>query len=465
MRSFSIRTWLITGIIAMVIIPYAGMFGLVKVTSRTNTPDPRPTASLLAGDESLRAIFAYVESTPELWLDPTWQQGVNAELAPYRIGLTLLDDQGDVVFRHPASQQHDLMATYSSLLPPLRHVSMRDGDRAIGQALWYNLSPPRPTQDGQNWQGAIIVAGGLALMLLTAWVAVTVLSSAILQPLSKLAGAAQKISDGQLDYTVPPASLREVNDLGAAFDRMRDGLRESLERQAAMEEERRLFIAAIAHDLRTPLTSVRGYLEGLRDGKARSPERTHRYVSVALEKANQLESMIDGLFAFARADYMRELPMPEWIELDELMQSALGAYATKAETAGIALRVYQPPTSCHIVGDRTMLNRIIDNLLENALRYTPAGGEVAVGWRNEGPKTRFWVHDSGPGVPTADLHRVFQPLYRSDYARSSNQGGAGLGLAVAKRLVELHGGSIACENQNGARFTVTLPSGAADAVQ
>ncbi|HLN62760.1 MAG TPA: HAMP domain-containing sensor histidine kinase, partial [Symbiobacteriaceae bacterium] len=193
------------------------------------------------------------------------------------------------------------------------------------------------------------------------------------------------------------------------------------------------------------------------DGVANTPEKMSRYVGVALDKTATLERLIEGFFAYSRVELLEQPPQREPVDLGALLAGAVAAAGPRAQGRSLSLSLDEGPEPCTVNADAAMLTRVVDNLLENAIRYTPEGGAITVGWRSGIDHARFWVQDTGPGIPPDDLGRVFQPLYRGDKARGSRTGGSGLGLAIARRLVEAHGGTISVENDGGARFTVTLP--------
>jgi signal transduction histidine kinase len=203
----------------------------------------------------------------------------------------------------------------------------------------------------------------------------------VVQPLEAMSAAARRIAGGNLDFALPESRVREVAAVCEAFEAMGTGLRDSIRRQAELEEERRFFIGAIAHDLRTPLFALRGYLEGLDQGLAGSPEKAAAYVAVCRQKADQLDRLVADLFAYTRAEYLEQSLQPEALELGALLRRALEGAHTQAQAKGITLELNGAREECLAVGDAHLLERAVENLLDNALRYTPADGTIGVGWR------------------------------------------------------------------------------------
>jgi len=423
-------------------------------------PDPSVAEPESALPDQAKLIIAEVESQPGRWDDPAWRSALATRLKEFRLQLQLRRPGGNGFTLPHYEAEHVQFGPYrfgyTLNLRRERDAAVYQNGQWAGDIVWFTVVPE--TDIARKRYNAVMstvmpyVVGGLIIG--TIWLAIHLAYRSILGPLSTLSHASRQINRGELEFAIPTSPVREVNEFARAFDQMRQGLKESITRQAAMEQERRLFIAALAHDLRTPLTSVRGYLEGLRDGVAATPEKISRYVAVALEKTESLTRLIESLFAFARSEYLEQPPKKERLDLAQTLQAAAEAMLPRAKAKSIHLELRGPQEPIDINADPLMLSRVLDNLLENAIRHTPEGGTINLGCA----ANRFWVHDSGPGIPADDLPHIFDPLYRGDKSRGTRtEGGAGLGLAIAKRLVDAHGGTISAANDAGARFTVTLP--------
>jgi signal transduction histidine kinase len=229
--------------------------------------------------------------------------------------------------------------------------------------------------------------------------------------------------------------------------------------QAALEDERRMFIGAIAHDLHTPLFVLRGYLQGLENGIATTPQKTASYIAECRNKVDALGRLIADLFAYTKIEYLDQSLQQEPLDPPMLLVRTVAGLQPLAAEKGIVLSAAGPEAPYPIVGDRHLLTRAVENLVDNALRHTPQGGEIRVNWENVSRQFVFRVADTGPGIAAADLPHLFMPLYRGEASRNRQTGGAGLGLAIARRALQIHGGDLTAANRaaGGAVFTATLP--------
>ncbi len=303
-----------------------------------------------------------------------------------------------------------------------------------------------------------IGAAALSLLLALLFVA-RQMGRGVVRPLEAMGAAARRMASGDLEFDLPQSQVREVAEVTAAFGAMRDRLKEAIARQAQLEEERRFFIGAIAHDLRTPLFALRGYLVGLEQGLAASPEKTAEYIAVCRQKADQLERLVADLFAYAKSEQLEQTLRRERLELGAVLRGATEGLHPEAEARDIELELEGPTEPCILEGDTHLLGRVVENLLDNALRHTPEGGSIRVSWQADADRVAFIVADTGPGIAPDDLPHLFDPLYRGESSRNRQTGGAGLGLTIARRILRAHGGDLVAANRarGGAEFTAWLP--------
>ena len=327
-----------------------------------------------------------------------------------------------------------------------RAQPIRAEDRIVGYLL--AATGAREEQFDANLTRSVIGAGLIAVV--AAIVMGLLLTRQALKPLRALRDAARRIGAGDLSYRVPEASGDEIGDLARQFNEMAADLE-------ADETLRRRMMADIAHELRTPLAIMRAQVEALLDGVfALSRENILPIHDAAL----LLSRLVDDLRDIALADAGRLSLERGEVHVETLIRRVVAGFQRAAEERGLCLRSELPEGLPSVDGDAQRLEQVLGNLLSNALRYTPSGGEIAVhGWPEPG-HLAFSVKDNGPGISAEDLPLIFERFYRADNARTRQGGGSGLGLAIAKRLVEAHGGGITVQSEpgEGATFTVRLPA-------
>lgn len=289
----------------------------------------------------------------------------------------------------------------------------------------------------------------------------TFLSGSITERLTRLARGAARLSEGELSTRLPVDGDDEVARVTRAFNRMAARLEEAAARAEADENARRTLIAGASHDLRTPLASLRAMLDALADGVVADPETTARYLAQSQAEIGRMSRLIDDLFELASLDAGLEI-VGEQASLADLISDSLAACAARAEARGIALEGSVAPGIDPVWMASGKIDRVLANLLDNALRHTPAGGCVRVHAGLQDGLVLVAVSDTGEGIPPEDLPQLFDDFFRGDRSRTragEEDNGAGLGLAIARRLVEAHGGTIWAESAPGAGATVrfTLP--------
>ena len=223
---------------------------------------------------------------------------------------------------------------------------------------------------------------------------------------------------------------------------------------------RRDFVANVSHELRTPLTAIRGYVEALLDDQEEPADR-RRFLEIVDRHVTRMERLVKDLLRLARLDAGQELSEPAPVRADALLDAVEAELASSIGHKSIAIERRIAPEAETIRADPARLHDVLRNLLENAVNYSPEGGAITVSAARHGTQVVLQIEDEGPGIPPADVERVFERFYRVDKGRAQDPGGTGLGLAIVKHLVGLHGGTIGAESRpgRGALFTVTLPQG------
>jgi signal transduction histidine kinase len=314
--------------------------------------------------------------------------------------------------------------------------------RLTGGPVEGTLFVERPSAAARVAATALVGLLALALALVAG---VVLLRRWVVAPLARLAADAQRIAGGELEVTPVSSRTREVAEVGAALHGMADGLRGALAERQAADEQRRFLVSAIAHDLRTPLFTLRGSLEAIEHGIGNG-DQLHR----AQDKAPLLDRLVGDLFTFSRLEYAGPEIERERLDVAQLAHEA-------ADTVDPRIVVVAPDTPVALDGDHAVLLRVLVNLLDNAARHARSRVELRVSAAEA--EVRIEILDDGPGIDPDDLPQLFEPLFRADRTRNSATGGAGLGLAIVQRLTAAHGGSVHAENrlEGGACFTVRYP--------
>ena len=464
-RSLPLRLWLIVAVVAITGAGFLAQLGTTVLVSFWEQQ---------ASDARLTSVSQTLGSDTSAWQNPVWQRSAASSLASMDVdaavftgqsaqpvfatsGARQLLDTGDQSPMDSAAQPSSISSQGEPVFQRIVLTSpARDGAsaRQVGVAyLWFN-GPPTDVPWTLLWPLTELGAFALALAIV-----VWLIGQPVIRPLTEMANAAESIAGGQLDVRLPRSPVYEIAEVSAALEGMSATLRESLDRQHSLENERRFFIGAVAHDLRTPLFMLRGYLQGLQHGVAATPEKAAHYLAMCQAKADELERLIADLFAYTRLEYLELEPERQPLDIGDVLRQVAEGAQPMAATKGISLALDAPTTPARLLGDRHLLARAVENLVDNAIRYTPPGGEVCVRWRADGANVTFGVADSGPGIAPDDLARLFTPLYRGEVSRSRQTGGAGIGLAIAQRIIVAHGGSLvaASRPEGGAIFTGTLP--------
>ena len=278
----------------------------------------------------------------------------------------------------------------------------------------------------------------------------------VTQPLDLLADGAREIRDGNLAYRIEYDSADEFAPVCAAFNEMAERLAASVEQSLRHEQSQKELLAGISHDLRSPLTSIRAYVEGLLDGVARTPEMQQRYLQTVRTKAEDIDRMVSQLFLFSKME-LDEYPVhPQHLHLDEAVQELVRT----AETDYPDLTVTADTVPAEICADPDELRRVLRNIADNSRKYkVKPVGALHITLQTDAKNCILSLTDDGPGVPPAVCGRLFDVFYRSDPARKNPAGGSGLGLAIAAKAVQRMGGTIRAENAEtgGLRIIITLP--------
>jgi two-component system phosphate regulon sensor histidine kinase PhoR len=227
-----------------------------------------------------------------------------------------------------------------------------------------------------------------------------------------------------------------------------------------LEQVRKDFVANVSHELKTPITSIKGFAETLLDGALEDTETARRFLEIIDREALRLSNLVDELLDLAHLEARKEILERQPVQIPELIREVLAEFEPRVTDGRLSFRTEYPQQQIPMVsGNRARLKQVLVNLVDNAVKYTPAGGEIVFGAQVENQGLKVWVKDTGEGIPAADVGRVFERFYRVDKGRSRRSGGTGLGLAIVKHIIENHGGRVGVESRlgSGSTFYFILP--------
>lgn len=268
-------------------------------------------------------------------------------------------------------------------------------------------------------------------------------SKRILNPISLLKNATAKISKGDLDYEIIETGDEEIRELCSDFEHMRIELKNSIHMKMKYDDNRRMLVSSISHDLKTPITSIKGYANGLLDGVANTPEKTEHYLKTIYSKAELIDVMIDDLLLYSKLD-LNQIPFKfEKTNIIEYFNYCICESAPELERSNIKIHLKNDLThSKYVMIDRDRLKRVILNIVDNSRKYMDKNnGEIVIMLRETNSSIVIELRDNGYGIDKNDTNKIFNRFYRGDSARTGASG-SGLGLAIAKQIVEGHNGKI-----------------------
>ncbi len=461
-RIFSL---MLTAFTLVIVLGVGGMlllFWLAGQNDRRSQVEWGPRPEVLARAEARRLARLYQRNGAWTGVDLRLR-AIERELRAANLqSVALLDAQGRVVTTRASvlSEPPPAQPAFSGIALPgevplpvgrddgltVRSVPILLGREQIGAlVLVYSGTPG--SQQGAGTLARGILGAGLALATILIALA-AFFSSRISTPLRQLDAAARSMAAGNLQVRVQPGLVREVADLARSFNQMADTLEDA-------DRQRRQLTADVAHELRTPLSIIKGRLEGIQDGVYR-PEAEQ--IAGLLDKVELLERLVEDLRLLALAEAGQLALHLEPVNPARLLDDARSSFAHQAEERQIDVRV-EAEAVPELTADPQRIAQVLGNLINNALRHTPPGGVVTLAVRANPSEVLFEVRDTGTGIAPEDLPRIFDRFYRADPSRTRSSGGAGLGLAIARRIVEAHGGRIWAESMpgQGAKVRFTLP--------
>ena len=300
----------------------------------------------------------------------------------------------------------------------------------------------------------IIIVLVITSLGLTLWI-----YSSIVKPLNKLKLATNNIKEGNMDFEMPKVSDNEIGEVCQDFEEMRVVLKQSAEDKIKSDAEEKELIRNISHDLKTPLTAIKGYVEGLQDGIANTPEKQAKYIQTIANKVNDMDKLIDELTIYSRLDTNRVPYTFVRCNVSDYFGDCCDEISTELEASQIELEYNDHITEpAYMNVDPEQLKRVVNNIISNSVKYMAEGrqGKIKIDLYDEGDYIHAVFSDNGIGIAAKDVERIFERFYRTDESRNSKHGGSGIGLAIVKKIVEDHKGKIWAESVEGEGTTMHL---------
>jgi len=474
----SIRFRLILSYLAMLVIPLVLLaisfvviasvaLGDLRSAFTLDTRHHNPFAAVIGQEADIAADIRYrIESDPASLLDEARMQAYSDKLKRISMGI-IVRVNGERMFASPNLEHTDI----DRYLPSFgsdwkeRFDGMDMGNHAWMIDRQYDFTLSDGTQGSYYMLLNLNIFGQIAAkfskMFLIALLVILVVvngvltffvSRSIIRPLRSLKRAAEQMKEGDLSNPVRQESRDEIGTLAVAFEEMRVKLKESIDMQLQYEDNRKSLISNISHDLKSPVASIRAYVEGIMDGVTSSPEMLDRYVKTIHRKTVQMDRLIDELFLFSKLD-LKGLPFHfEEVNLDSFLRDCAEELQMDVEKRGVKLGYDSevPPGTALVVADREKLKRVFVNVIENAVKYSDKeDARIWLELKDEGEMYLVLVKDNGKGISPEALPYIFDRFYREDTARNVDTGGSGLGLAIAKHIVEEHGGTLSAASEPG----------------
>ncbi|MCM3714405.1 HAMP domain-containing histidine kinase [Alkalihalobacillus oceani] len=436
MKTIRIRKFTLLSLFFISLVPWVFLVTAHVINTKTFSFDPTDSQQA-----NLKQTARLIEANMKNWTDQAWQMQFSAYLQEQDVEAEIVSAAGEVIFQSNAAGERRFTIS--------EQFSLVEDGNVTARVVVY-----------QQNSRAIQLIAAFAGFLLALFLVGLAMRRWIITPLEQLSFNARRLADGDFEVELPSSRMKEIADVRDGFQVMVRGLTESFRKQIELEEERRFVIAAVAHDLRTPLFALRGYLDGLEQGVARSPEQISKYVAVCKEKSAQLDHLVEELFTFTKTDY-RESPLQrKLVDFGQVCKQAVDTITPQARQRDVSILVKEAEASCSVLGDAHLLERALTNMLDNAVLHSPQNGKIVIEYEQIAGNVSFTFRDEGMGFTAEELQHVFAPLYRGEESRNRATGGVGLGLTIARRIMEQHGGELHAANHpdGGAVLSGRIPA-------
>ena len=296
-----------------------------------------------------------------------------------------------------------------------------------------------------------IISACIAVVLIltfTAMIMMVWIYGSIISPIHKLQEAAQNVEEGNLNFEIKPEKDDEMGRLMQAFEKMRIRLRDNAEEKLKSDRESKELISNISHDLKTPITAIKGYVEGIRDGVADTPEKMEKYIGTIYNKANEMDTLINELTLYAKIDTNRIPYNFAPLSVNDYFNDCAEDIEMELDSKNVDFNYVEGDQK--IIADPEQLKRVINNIVSNSLKYMEREhGLINLRVKDVGDFIQVELEDNGKGIAAKDLPNIFDRFYRTDASRNSSKGGSGIGLSIVKKIIEDHGGKIWATSREG----------------
>ena len=325
-----------------------------------------------------------------------------------------------------------------------KHVQESSSQASDSSQMVYDISLPQSSSSQVKLMAKDMILTATIILVFTALSVGLWIYRSIAVPLVKLKKATKNIKEGNLDFVLEVEGKDEFSQLCQDFEEMRKRLKESTEEKILMDKENKELISNISHDLKTPITAVKGYVEGIMDGVADTPEKMNRYVRTIYNKTNEMDHLINELTFYSKIDTNRIPYTFSKLNVEDYFSDCAEELGLEMETKGIEL-VYANyvEKDVQVIADGEQIRRVIHNIVSNAIKYMEKPkGIIQLRVKDVGDFIQVEIEDNGKGIAAKDLPYIFDRFYRTDVSRNSSKGGSGIGLSIVKKIMEDHGGKV-----------------------
>ena len=325
-----------------------------------------------------------------------------------------------------------------------KHVQESSSQASDSNQMIYDISLAQSSSSQVKLMAKDMILTATIILVFTALSVGLWIYRSIAVPMVKLKKATQNIKEGNLDFVLEVEGKDEFSQLCQDFEEMRKRLKESTEEKILMDKENKELISNISHDLKTPITAVKGYVEGIMDGVADTPEKMDRYVRTIYNKTNEMDHLINELTFYSKIDTNRIPYTFSKLNVEDYFSDCAEELGLEMETRGIEL-VYANyvEKGVQVIADGEQIRRVIHNIVSNAIKYMEKPrGIIQLRVKDVGDFIQVEIDDNGKGIAAKDLPYIFDRFYRTDVSRNSSKGGSGIGLSIVKKIMEDHGGKV-----------------------